>query len=359
MNQCRWLLLMVAVTLSACSKQESSGHYYEGKRIEIVIPTSVGGGTDRFARLMGDGLNKHVPGNPVIVPRQMTSGGGILAGNWAVEQAPKDGTVLLAGTGQGALRQLLGQKAVRSKPEHFDALIAVPVARTVTIAPNKGVTKIEDVRNLRKGKPLHTALVDPISGITFVLQAAMLEMPLKIIPGYHGGKDRDLAMFRGEIDIIQQATTTFAASTQPLIDRGAVLLWNDGFAAVDGSIERDPGMPDTPTFGEVYAAAYGEPPSGEMWELYRAIVPMVSNAAKVLLLPVGAPAEAKEALKTGIKAMVADPEFIERVRRESEGHGPIHGEELDRLLSGSRSLKPDQIAFLRKYIGERFEIEFE
>jgi hypothetical protein len=353
-------LLLIAATLAGCSKKEASdGPYYAGKRIEIIIPTSVGGGTDRFARLLGDGLHKFVPGNPVVVPRQMTGGGGILAGNWVVEQAPKDGTVLLAGTGQGTLRQILGQKSVRARAADFEELVAIPVARTVTIGPGKGVTNRTDVRKLRNGQPLHTALLDPIAGITFVLQFEMLGIPLKVIPGYHGGRDRDLAMFRGEIDIIQQVTTTFAASTKPLLDRGAVLLWNDGFVAPNGDIVRDEGMPDVPTFNEVYTEAYGEPPSGQLWELYRATLPLVGNAAKVLLLPVGAPPEAKEALMEGIKAMIADPEFMARILRESEGHAPIYGEELEAILAEARNLSPDKIEFLRNFIGERFEVEFE
>jgi hypothetical protein len=356
----RLCLLTSCLALASCSGEAPEGeHYYSGKRIEIIIPTSVGGGTDRFARMMGDGLNRFVPGNPNVVPRQMTGGGGILGANWVVEQAPRDGTVLFAGTGQGSLRQILGQRALRVSPDDFEDLIALPAVRTVTIAPGKGVSRPEDVKKLKGGEPLHTALLDPVSGISFVLQAGMLDIPLRIIPGYHGGRDRDLAMFRGEIDIIQQVIVTFSTSTQPLLDRGAVLLWTDGLAKPDGTFARDPSLPDVPTFPEVYEAAYGEPPSGPLWELYRYVIPLVGNAAKVLQVRKGVPQEAKDALREGIRAMVADPEFAERIRAESEGHDPIWGEELEALLGTARSVPPERIAYLRAYISERFEMEFE
>jgi hypothetical protein len=358
-----WRMIVITGVAFAmgCSDgpRSESEHYYQGKRIQIIIPTSVGGGTDRFARLMGEGLNKFVPGNPEVVPRQMTGGGGILGANWVVERAPRDGTVLFATTGQGTLRQILGQKALRATANDFEDLIALPATRTVVIAQGKGVERREDIANLRNGGPLHTALVDPIGGISFVVQAGLVGMPLRIIPGYHGGRDRDLAMLRGEIDIIQQIAATFNSSTQPLLDRGDILLWVDGLAGPDGRIVRDPGMADVPTFPEVFEAAFGEPPSGPLWDVYKHVIPLIGNAAKVLQLPVGAPPEAKAALKEGIRAMVADPEFVARIRAESEGHDPVHGDELEALLREARSIPPEKVAFMRGYISERFEMEFE
>lgn len=351
-------LLSLSMLLTSCSERTESEHYYEGKRIQIIIPTSVGGGTDRFARLMAQGLSEFVPGNPTVVPRQMTGGSGILAGNWFVEQAPRDGTVLLASAGQGTLRQILGQKSVRSRPDDVDDLIALPMVRMVMLGPNKGIKQREHLRQLQSGDPLHTAHVDPISGISFVLQASMMELPLRMIPGYQGGPERDLAMIRGEIDIIQQVTSTYASSFQPVLDRGGLLLWSDGLMGPEGKIIRDPNFPEVPSFPEVYEMTFGEPPSGRLWELYELVTPLITNAAKVLQIHVDAPQEAKDALMTGIQAMVADPEFALQMRRESEGHSAVYGEELSELLKQARSVTAEQRQFLRDYISENFELEF-
>ncbi len=361
----RTIAAAVLLAVSGCSEAPSGNQsegdqsaFYAGKRIQIIIPTSVGGGTDRFARLIGDGLNKFVAGNPTVIPRQMTGGGGILGANWVVEQAPRDGTVLFASTGQGTLRQILGQRSLRAKPGDFEDLVALPATRTVTIAQGKGVKEREDIVNLKEGPPLHTALLDPISGMTFVVQAGLVDMPLNIIPGYHGGRDRDLAMLRGEIDIIQQIAVTFTASTKPLIERGDVLLWVDGLLAHDGSIVRDPEFPDVPTFPEVYESAYGEPPSGELWEVYLKVIALIGNAAKVMQVPTDIPQEAKDALREGIRAMVADPKFSARIQAESQGHDLLYGEELERLLSSARDISDERAEFIRTFLSERFEMEF-
>ncbi len=118
-------------------------------------------------------------------------------------------------------------------------------------------------------------------------------------------------------------------------------------------------MADVPTFPEVYESAYGEPPSGPLWDIYLHVIPLIGNAAKVLQMPVGAPQEAKDALRLGITAMVADPEFAARIRNESEGHDPLHGDELASLLRDARSIPAEKIEFIRNYISEQFEMEFE
>ncbi len=333
--------------------------YYSDKRVEVIIPTSPGGGTDLFARLLADGFDEFLAGNPTVIPRQMTGGGGLLAGNWFVEQAPKDGTVLLASTGQTSLRQILRQKGIRTKFEDFEVLVSVPMTRNVFVAGGKGLETRLDMPNLREGDGLYTALIDPISGISFMLQAGMTDMALQVIKGYEGGKDRDLAMLRGEIDIIQQISLQYEATSSLFLRRGAIHLWNDGLLDGDGNIVRDEGFPDIPTFPEAYAEAYGEAPSGMLFEAYKAIIPLIGNAGKTILVSSSAPEEAKQALREAVAAMANDAEYSQRVIDQNRGYGLLHGAELENAIAQARALSPEQISFLRSYISERYEIAFE
>ena len=49
-----------------------------GKTIEWIIPFAVGGGSDVWARFHLPLLQKHMPGNPTIVIRNVTGGGSIV-----------------------------------------------------------------------------------------------------------------------------------------------------------------------------------------------------------------------------------------------------------------------------------------
>ncbi|HLN36914.1 MAG TPA: hypothetical protein VK337_03975, partial [Xanthobacteraceae bacterium] len=51
--------------------------FYKGCNVTLVIGYSVGGGYDAYARLLGRFIGKHIPGNPAIVPEQMTGAGSL------------------------------------------------------------------------------------------------------------------------------------------------------------------------------------------------------------------------------------------------------------------------------------------
>jgi hypothetical protein len=128
---------------------------------------------------------------------------------------------------------------------------------------------------------------------------------------------------------------------------------------VNGNIVRDAGFPNIPTFPEAYEAAYGEPPTGMLLDVYRAIIPLVGNAGKTILVSSQAPAEAKQALRAAVVAMANDVNYSARVIDQNRGYGLLYGEELDSALTRARNLSPEQIVFLRSYISEQYEIEFE
>ncbi len=184
-------------------------------------------------------------------------------------------------------------------------------------------------------------------------------MKLKVIKGFEGGKDRDLAMLRGEIDIIQQISLQYDSTSKLFLRRGAIHLWNDGLLNRDGKIIGDKAFPDVPSFPEAYEQAFGELPSGELYEAYKAVIPLVGNTGKTILVSKDAPEEAKAALRAAAAKMAEDPKFSKRVEEQSGGYGVLYGEELDKALSKARDMSPELITFLQNYISARYEIEFE
>src|SRR5258708_32336151 len=84
------LLLASAATASA----QSVADFYRGKAVNVLIGVGVGGEYDLQARLAARHLGKHIPGNPGVVPQNMTGAGGIKMANYLFAQAPRDGTVI-------------------------------------------------------------------------------------------------------------------------------------------------------------------------------------------------------------------------------------------------------------------------
>ena len=68
--------------------------FYKGKQIKFIIRAGVGGTYDLYARLLGRHMGAHIPGNPTILPVNMSGAGGIKAAMYVAELAPRDGTIL-------------------------------------------------------------------------------------------------------------------------------------------------------------------------------------------------------------------------------------------------------------------------
>src|SRR5512138_222071 len=94
-------------------------HAQPAKPVELYIGYSVGGGYDVYARLLARHMGRHLPGNPVIVPKNMEGAGSLRLANWLYKAAPRDGSAF--GTiGRGiAFDPLLGTEGAQFKASEF------------------------------------------------------------------------------------------------------------------------------------------------------------------------------------------------------------------------------------------------
>src|SRR5208282_3998060 len=85
----------LAVLCGAIAATAAAGaeDFYKSRTVSLIIGYSVGGGYDAYARLLARYFGKHLPGNPSIVPQQMTGAGSLRAANYIYSVAPKDGSV--------------------------------------------------------------------------------------------------------------------------------------------------------------------------------------------------------------------------------------------------------------------------
>lgn len=72
---------------------------YEGKTVQIIVPTKEGGGTDRSARVLQPFLAKFLPRSPNVVVFNKPGGGSVRGANWFEKRGLKDGTQVFVGGG--------------------------------------------------------------------------------------------------------------------------------------------------------------------------------------------------------------------------------------------------------------------
>ena len=178
----------------------AQANYYQGKTIRVIVGYQPGDSHDQWARGYTRYLGKYIPGNPNFLVQNMPGAGGMIAANYIYNIAKQDG--LTMGTIGGALyfAQLIGRSEAKydwnkftwiGTPERSGFLVFMR-----TDAPYK---TIEDIRTASE-PPRCSATGVGSSGydIPRVLEDT-LGMKFKVISGYPGGADQDLAMERGEV----------------------------------------------------------------------------------------------------------------------------------------------------------------
>src|SRR5258708_12133131 len=84
--------IVILVGMIAPALGQAQGEFTRGKVVELYIGYSVGGGYDVYARLLARHMGRHLPGNPVVVPRNMEGAGSLRLANWLYKAAPRDGS---------------------------------------------------------------------------------------------------------------------------------------------------------------------------------------------------------------------------------------------------------------------------
>ena len=64
-----------ATLASGAANADSVADFYRGKNVNVLIGVAVGGEYDLHARLVSRYLGKYIPGNPAVVPQNMTGAG--------------------------------------------------------------------------------------------------------------------------------------------------------------------------------------------------------------------------------------------------------------------------------------------
>ncbi|MEA2892293.1 MAG: hypothetical protein QOI05_3086 [Bradyrhizobium sp.] len=120
-------LLAVAFVAAFAAVSPLRAQDYPSRLVHLVVPQAAGGGTDTFARAIGQKLSERW-GQPVVIENKAGAGG--VVGTDSVAKAPADGYTLLV-TYEGS--QAINQSLYQNLP--FDSLKGfVPIA-TIAVTP--------------------------------------------------------------------------------------------------------------------------------------------------------------------------------------------------------------------------------
>ena len=193
------LAVMAAATAGPVVAQ-APAEFYKGQTITIYVGLSPGGGYDLNARLFAKYLARYIPGQPQVIVRNMPGGGGLVMTNYVANVPPKDG--LHIGAPQRGIPfepLLVDASNAKYDPVKLQWIGSVNADASVAVATRRsGVKTWQDLKT-RELIVAGTGVGTESVVVPYVLRN-VLGLKLKVIAGYPGGSEMNLAMQHGEVD---------------------------------------------------------------------------------------------------------------------------------------------------------------
>src|SRR3954468_23519824 len=207
------VLLVLLAGPKMAMGQQAVEDFYRGKKIDMIIGYSSGGTYDLYARLVARYLGSFIPGKPLIVPPNIPGAGSRAAANWIYNIAPRDGTVLATADQSLSLQQAAGDKRINFDTAKLIYIGNPNVENNTTAAWHaSGIKTIDDAKR-------REVTVGATGGSTSSqypkAMNALIGTKFKIVLGYPGGNDVNLALERGEVDVRGSNSWSSWKTTRP------------------------------------------------------------------------------------------------------------------------------------------------
>src|SRR5690348_6554509 len=329
------LLLVAAVAMSASiARAENAVDFFKGRSISMIIGYSVGGGYDAYARLLAHHIGRHIPGEPSIVPQQMTGAGSLRAANYLFSVAPKDGSVLGTFSRSMGIAPLLGQAEFDSRK--FSWLGSMTDDDTTCVTWNSSPIKTWN-DFLNKPSKLGGLGADADPDIWALFYKNVFGAKAQLVSGYPGTNDVVLAMERGEVDgLCGLSWSTIKTRHGEWLSNHSVNI------IVQAALKKEPEIASVPLATDLVS-------NSEQLQIIRLL--LTSQAmARPFVAPPDIPLERKTALIAAFDATMRDADLLAEAQKLSFEIHPVSAGTIGELLAEVYATPKDVLARAAKAI---------
>lgn len=329
-------LIAGCVLTLASARADAVSDFYSGKSITLIISTGEGDGQDKTARIIGRHWTNHIPGKPVMVPKNMPGAGNLRAANFIYDQAPKDGTAIAAIIPSFVLQQILGGAGVGYDADKMQWLGSSNTSNpTIYVWHTTGVKTIEDATKKEilmggTGAGSNSVLYPTIFN-------NMLGTKFKVIMGYRSTGEVILATERGEVQ--GRAGETFnvlmANEADWLRDKKINILVQIGR-------EKEKGFENVPLATEFAK----DQASRDVLQVFSDVIAL----GRPYLAPPGIPADRLAALRAAFDAAMKDPALLADAEKARLDISPTSGAKLQAVVAGMIKTNAEVLARIKAVI---------
>lgn len=288
--------------------------FYRGKQITIVVGTALGGSYGFYSRLMIEYWPKYIPGNPTFILQGMSGAGGRAAANYMANVAPRDGTKLGMPLYLTPMNQALKQPNIQYDVTRFQWIGSMAnIVSVLAVRDDSGVKTIEEAQRKEvimgaTGRASETFTLPTVAN-------RILGTKFKIISGYKGTDEIDIAIERGEV---QGRGGSWASLKQGGRSKNLILLAQVGV------------IPDTELKGLPRLLDYARSADD------KAALELLSGGAalaRAFYAPPEVPKERVDALRRAFDATMKDPAFRAEAQKRDVAISPVSGAEVEAVVA--------------------------
>jgi tripartite-type tricarboxylate transporter receptor subunit TctC len=310
-------LLLTASPIPASA--EEATEFFKGKTVSILVGAGVGGSYVPYAQLLADHIRNHIPGSPTIVVKTMGGqGGGLDTAIQLQNTAPRDGLTWGMTQQTIVLAQVINPQFAK-----YDARTWNWLGNMANIRNMLAVWHTAKAQSVEEAK-IHETIAGATgpSSPTYIMPSFLNRFAgtkFKIVTGYKGTADLNLAMQRGEIEVRGGSWVSVELQAPQFIAEKKLK------PVVFASLGRDPGNKDVPTLTELVS----DPKAKRAAEFISA----EATFGRAFFLPPGVPADRVALLRKAFDATMKDPAFVADAAKKKMPLEPLGWQELTKVTA--------------------------
>lgn len=330
------LLLMIGAMSPASADAVSD--FFSHKTVTLIAGFPPGGGYDTYIRTLARYYGRAIPGNPSVVPANLPGAGSMNAANQIYNNQPNDGTVMGEFASSVVMEPLLGDTAARFDPAKFSWIgsMSQDIAYCGVWQTPGAAASFDDMLHKETifggGAPAAITYQHPM------ILKNVLHADIRVIPGYAGTRDIDLAMHRGEVN---GECGLYASSIKAQyfddVKSGRLKL------VIQMGPRKSTEFGDIPS---VYDYAKTDEDRAVLDVHFKQLV-----LGRPLAGPPNIPADRLAALRQAFQATMKDQEFLAEAAKVGIDIDPATAEEVQDLLKHFASFSPATFEKARQAIG--------
>jgi len=327
------------IALAAPATSAAAGDYYAGKSIDLLIGAPPGGGYDIYARALARHYGRHIPGQPIIVAKNMPGAASARAAGFISTLAPKDGTAIAALMPGGVVGPLLDEKAeTLFDPTKVLYLGTANNGTRICVSRKDSKIKTFDDALTQKAVFGGVSTSDSTRGYGYMHKKTS-GAKYDVVSGYSGTAEIALAMERGELDGVCGWDWASFKSQRPdwIRDHKANLLLQVGLEPNEELTRM--GVPS------VFKYITNEDD--------RKVVELIISQQvfqRSYIAPPGLPAEQLDTLRSAFDATMRDQDFLHDAETIRIDIAPLPGAKVQELVQKIYAAPKDVVARARQAI---------